>query len=75
MNNDTIKLLNLEGLNVDLNKLNVCKVNNVLYCNIILTTKGEYCPECGSVEYTIKDYREKSVIHSISTSSPCIIKY
>lgn len=32
MNNDTIKLLNLEGLNVDLNKLNVCKVNNVFYC-------------------------------------------
>lgn len=75
MNNDTIKLLNLEGLNVDLNKSNVCKVNNVLYCNIILTTKDEYCPKCGSVEYTIKDYREKSVSHSISTSSPCIIKY
>ena len=75
MNNDTIKLLNLEGVNVDLNKSNVCKVNNVLYCNIILTTKDEYCPECGSVEYTIKDYREKSVSHSISTSSPCIIKY
>ena len=38
MNNDTIKLLNLEDINVDFEKSDVVKINNVLYCNIVLTT-------------------------------------
>ena len=75
MNNDTIKLLNLEDINIDLEKSDVVKINNILYCNIVLTTINEHCPECGSVEYYVKDYREKNVSHSISTFSPCIIKY
>lgn len=75
MYNDTIKLLNLEDINVDFEKSDVVKINNVLYCNIVLTTVNEHCPECGSTEYSIKDYREKHVNHSISTASPCIIKY
>lgn len=75
MNNDTIKLLNLEDINVNLEKSDITKIDNVLYCNIILNTQDEVCPECGSVEYTIKDYQAKNINHSISTSSPCIIKY
>ena len=47
MNNDTIKLLNLEDINVDFEKSDVVKINNVLYCNIVLTTVNEHCPECG----------------------------
>ena len=75
MYNDTIKLLNLEDINADFEKSDVVKINNVLYCNIVLTTINEHCPECGSTEYSIKDYREKHVNHSISTASLCIIKY
>ena len=75
MNNDTIKLLNLEDINIDLAKSDIAKTNNILYCNIVLTPVNEHCPECGSTEYYIKDYREKNVNHSISTSSLCIIKY
>ena len=33
MNNDTIKLLNLEDINVDLEKSDITKINNILYCN------------------------------------------
>ena len=75
MNNDIIRLLNLEDINVDFEKSDVIKINNVLYCNIVLTTINEHCPECGSTEYSIKDYQSKTVNHSISTASPCIIKY
>ena len=75
MNNDTIKLLNLGDINVDLEKSDITKINNVLYCNIVLTAINEHCPECGCCECTIKDYQSKRINHSISTSSPCIIKY
>ena len=75
MNNDTIKLLNLEDVNINLIKSDVIKINNTLYCNIVLNVQNEYCPECGSTEYVIKDYRVKSINHSISTSLPCVIKY
>lgn len=75
MNNDTIKLLNLEDINVDLEKSDITKINNILYCNIVLTPVNEHCPECGCCECTIKDYQSKRINHSISTSSPCIIKY
>ena len=75
MDNNNIILLNLEDKNINLEKSDISKINNVLYCNIVLNTIDEICPECGSVEYVIKDYREKNINHSVSTSSPCIIKY
>ena len=75
MNYDTIKLLNLEDINIDLEKSDITKINNVLYCNIVLSTKIENCPVCGCVECSIKDYQSKIISHSISTSSPCILKY
>ena len=54
MNNDTIKLLNLEDINIDLDKSDITKINNILYCNIVLTPVNEHCPECGTTEYYIK---------------------
>ena len=75
MNNDTIKLLNLEGINVDLTKSDIIKDANTLYCNIVLTKLDEICPECGSISYSLKDYQSKKITHSISTAFPCILKY
>lgn len=75
MDNNNIILLNLEDKNINLEKSDISKINNVLYCNIVLNTIDEVCPECGSVEYVIKDYQIKKINHSVSTSSPCIIKY
>ena len=36
MNNDTIKLLNLEHFKINIKTLDTAKVNNVLYCYITL---------------------------------------
>ena len=59
MDNNNIILLNLEDKNINLEKSDISKINNVLYCNIVLNTIDEVCPECGSVEYVIKDYQIK----------------
>jgi transposase len=75
MNYDTIKLLNLEDLNIDLEKSDIIKIDNTLYCNIVLTQVDESCPLCGSINYTTKDYRKKQITHSISTANPCILSY
>lgn len=55
MNNDTIKLLNLKDINIDLEKSGITKINNILYCNIVLTTINEHCPDCEAAKYYIKD--------------------
>lgn len=75
MNNDTIKLLNLEEKDIDLTKSYVDKVNGELVCTIVLNNTTKCCEECGSIAITIKDYRPKKIIHSISTNQPCILNY
>ena len=75
MNNDTIKLLNLEGINIDFNKSDIIKNNDCIVCNIVLTTINESCPMCGSVSYTIKDYRNMKIVHNISTTNSCVLNY
>ena len=55
MNNDTIKLLNFEDINIDLEKSGITKINNILYCNIVLTTINEHCTDCEVAKYYIKD--------------------
>ena len=56
MNNDTIKILNLKDINIDLKKSGITKINNILYCNIVLTTINEHYPDCEAAKYYIKDY-------------------
>ena len=75
MNNDTIKLLNLEEKDIDLTKSYVDKVNGELVCTIVLNNTTKCCEECGSIAITIKDYRPKKIIHSILTNQPCILNY
>ena len=48
MNYDTIKLLNLEDINIDLTKSHVDKVNGKLECTIVLNNTITSCKECGS---------------------------
>lgn len=75
MNYDTIKLLNLEDINIDLTKSHVDKVNGNLECTIVLNNTIKCCKECGSIKIIIKDYYIKKITHSISTNQPCILKY
>ncbi len=42
MYNDTIKLLNLEQFKLNILKLDVSKINNVLYCHITLERIENY---------------------------------
>ena len=55
MNNDTIKILNLKDINIDLEKSGITKINNILYCNIVLTTINKHCHDCEAAKYYIKD--------------------
>lgn len=75
MNNDTIKLLNLEEKDIDLTKSHVDKVNGDLICTIVLNNNTKCCKFCGSIAITIKDYYPKKISHSISTNQPCILNY
>lgn len=75
MNNDTIKLLNLEEKDIDLTKSYVDKVNGDLICTIVLNNNTKCCKFCGSIAITIKDYYPKKISHSISTNQPCILNY
>lgn len=75
MNYDTIKLLNLEGKNIDLSKSYIDKSNDSFICTLVLNNTTLCCTECGSINISIKDYRLKKIKHSISTHQPCIINY
>ena len=75
MNYDTIKLLNLEDINIDLTNSHVDKVNGKLECTIVLNNTTTSCKECGSLSIVIKEYKIKKITHSISTNQPCILKY
>ena len=75
MNNDTIKLLNLEGKDIDLTKSHVDKVNGELVCTIVLNNTTKCCKECGSIAICSHGYIPKRITHSISTNQPCILNY
>ena len=75
MNYDTIKLLNLEDINIDLTKSHIDKVNGKLECTIVLTNNTKCCKECGSTSICCHGFVYKKITHSISTNQPCILKY
>lgn len=75
MNYDTIKLLNLEDINIDLNKSHVDKVNGKLECTIVLNNTTTSCRECGSTSICSHGFITKRITQSISTNQPCILKY
>lgn len=65
MNNEIIKLLNLEQFNLKINNLDTAKINNILYCYITLKNLKDTCPICSSIS-VIHGYKIKSIKHSIS---------
>ena len=74
MYNDTIKLLNLEQFNLKVEKIDVVKRNNILYCYITLENQKKKCTLCNSSP-VIKEYVNKKIKHSISNTNPCFIIY
>ena len=74
MYNDTIKLLNLEQFNLKIEKIDIAKRNNILYCYITLINQKDKCPLYNSTPI-IKEYINKKIKHSISNNNPCFIIY
>ena len=58
MNNDIVKLLNLEQFKLRIEKIDTTKINNILYCYITLKNQKEKCPFCNSSPI-IKEYVNK----------------
>jgi len=76
MNNDTIKLLNLEHIDIDFNNSNIIKKDNTIIATIVLNKQNNiHCVNCGSTDVITKDYYTKSITHSVTTDKPCILKY
>lgn len=75
MNNDIIKLLNLEQFNIKIKSINVITQNNILYCFIKLLNTTSNCIYCSSDEIIVNDYRLKTIIHSVLNNKKCLIKY
>ena len=76
MNYDIIKFLNLESIDINLDKSSFVKTDDQLIFTIVLNKKlVNSCPFCGSINTSINDYVVKNITHSISTDKPCILKY
>lgn len=76
MNYDIINILNLEQIDINLEKSSFVKIDDCLIASIVLNKKNTViCDYCGSSSTVIKDYVCKNITHSISTDKPCIIKY
>lgn len=50
MYNDTIKLLNLEQFNIKFKSIDITKIDNILYCYVVLENITKSCPVCGGLE-------------------------
>ena len=74
MNNDIIKLLNLEQFNLKIERIETAKLNNILYVYITLKNLKEECHTCSSIPI-IHGYKTKTIKHSISNNNPCYIIY
>lgn len=70
MNNDIIKILNLEDYNIDNDSIIITKQKSGFYCELMTKPSEGYCPICGSSSYKIHSYRTKTILHSIYNKYP-----
>lgn len=76
MEYDTIKLLNLETLNLDLEYSHITKDKTNFTAFIKLAKKNYYvCPCCGSINNTVHDYRHKQIKHGLFLDNELIIDF
>ncbi len=61
MNYDTIKLLNLEDIDIDLSKSFITKENIILNCTIVLNEQKQCCPKCMSINFISHGYYIKTI--------------
>lgn len=76
MNYDIIKFLNLEGIDLDIDYLQVVKQNNIFFCYLKLNKPNNvFCYSCGSINTKVHSYYEKTIKHGIYLDNQLFIKY
>ena len=73
MDYDTINLVDLQPN--DIQDINIVRENDIVYINVTLIKKTYVCPCCGSIRTIVKDYKNKTIIHSILNTNKCVIIY
>jgi len=63
MNNDIIKILNLEEYNVDNSSIELKKEPGFFEIHFSINLNNQICPRCGSFTQTIHSYRNKKIKH------------
>ena len=75
MYDDTINLLQLEHIKHLIENIETRTDGSELIIEIKLIKQKETCPVCASDNISFHEYKNKKIIHSISTSNKCIIRY
>jgi len=76
MNYDTIKLLNLEEYDLDINYCHIEKNKSTFIAYIKLNPASLIvCPCCGSISNKIHDYRNKIIKHGLFLDNELIINF
>lgn len=70
---DLSSMFNIEEDIID--SLEINHRNDGVYVSIKLKRYPHICPVCESSTDKIKDYRERKILHSILTNTPCFILY
>lgn len=73
MDYDTINLIGLQPK--DIQDINIIRDDKTVYVNVTLIKKSYVCPCCGSIKTIVKDYKNKTIIHSILNTNKCVINY
>ncbi len=59
----------------DIKSIYSYRKDNALFIDITLVKKELSCPECGSYDCVVKEYRTRKIKHSILNQSPCFLLY
>ncbi|HPG43851.1 MAG TPA: ISL3 family transposase [Acholeplasmataceae bacterium] len=75
MYDDTINLLKLEHIKDLIESVETRIEQDVFIIELTIYKQQETCPICHSKQVLFHEYKYKKIIHSISTSNKCIIRF
>lgn len=51
------------------------RIEDTLFFSFSLKPKSHYCPNCGSFDANVKEYKERKINHSLLNNSKCVLHY
>ena len=77
MNDSITSIIGLKDDEVDFCKEVIQRENNsdIHYCYVRLKNHGGRCPSCGTFTKRVKEYKERTIKHSIFIQDKCTVKY